>query len=56
MLVSQLASPICKACDKSGYENAEFLSLFVAEATLTWTVAGKKYDDLAPIFNKLFIK
>ena len=56
VLISQLASPIRRVCVSNGYENAEFLSLFIAEATLTWTVAGKKYDDLAPIFNKLFVK
>ena len=55
-LVSQLAAPIRKVCVLNGYENAEFLSLFIAESALTWTVAGKAYSDLSPIFNKLLIK
>jgi len=39
LLVSQIAKPIHIVCLANGYENAEFLSQFVAEATLTWTVA-----------------
>ena len=36
--------------------SAEFLSLFVAEAVVTWTVAKKDYEEIAAIVSKLFVK
>ena len=56
ILRGQIARPICHACTVAGYDNAEFLSQFVAESILTWTVAKKSFDELAPVLNKLFIK
>lgn len=55
-LVLQLAEPIYKVCLANGYENAQFLSRFVAEAMLTWGTAETGFDTLEPIINKLFIK
>ncbi len=52
----QVAEPIYNTCVLAGYENAEFLSLFVAESVVTWTVAKKSYDDIAAIVSKLFVK
>lgn len=55
-LRKQLTTPILKCCIKNQYQNAEFLAEFVAEAVLTWTVARKSYDELAPVIEKLFVK
>ena len=56
MLRNQIAEPIRCVCEANGYENCEFLAQFVAEATLSWTVGKKSFDELSPILNKLFIK
>ena len=56
VLRTQIAEPIRAACIAGGYENCDFLSQFVAEATLTWTVGKKSFDELSPILIKLFIK
>lgn len=31
----------------------EFINLFIAEAIITWSIEGKCYEDLAPIFELL---
>ena len=56
VLRNQLAEPIRLVCNKNGYENCDFLSQFVAESVLTWTTANKSFDELEPIFIKLFKK
>jgi AcrR family transcriptional regulator len=56
MLRSQIAEPIRTVCVAGGYDNCDFLAQFVAEATLTWTVGNKSFDELSPILSKLFIK
>ncbi len=48
ILRSQLAVPLMKFCRDS------FHAEFAAEALLTWTVAGKSIDQLAPLLQKLF--
>ena len=53
---NQVAGPIYNSCVLLGFENAEFLSLFVAESVVTWTVAKKDYDEIAAIVSKLFVK
>lgn len=53
-LRSQLAEPIYQFCVAKGEENAGFLAEFVSEALLTWTVAGKKQEEIAEILLKLF--
>ena len=52
----QVAEPIYNSCVLAELENAEFLSLFAAEAVVTWTVAKKDYDEIAAIVSKLFVK
>ena len=52
----QVAAPIYNSCVLSGIENAEFLSVFVAESLVTWTVSKKNYDEIAAIISKLFVK
>ena len=53
---NQVAAPIKSSCVLAGFDNAEFLSLFVAESVITWTVAKKSYDEIADIVSKLFVK
>ena len=48
MLRAQLASPLRKFC------SSEFSADFIAEALLTWTMAGKNFDDIFGIIEKLF--
>ncbi|MBO5715372.1 MAG: TetR/AcrR family transcriptional regulator [Clostridia bacterium] len=55
-LIEQISAPIYKVCHRGNYENAEFLSQFVAEAILTWTVAKKTFEEFAPVMSKLFVK
>ena len=53
---NQVAEPIKKSCELAGLENADFLSLFVAESVVTWTVAKKDYSEIEAIVSKLFVK
>ena len=48
MLRSQLAAPIRKFC------RDDFTAEFVAEALLTWTVAGKDFDEVSRVLKRLF--
>ena len=48
VLRDQLASPIRKFCTD------DFTAQFVAEAMLTWTVAGKPFPTLFDVVSKLF--
>ena len=47
-LRSQLASPLRKFCD------SDFTAQFVAESLLTWSMAGKPFDEIYEILKKLF--
>lgn len=53
---NQVAEPIYSACVSAEFDNPEFLSLFVAESIVTWTVAKKDFDEIASIVSKLFVK
>ena len=44
VLRQQISEVIFPLCD--GLKNQEFLSDFVAEALLTWTVEGKEFEDI----------
>ena len=48
MLRSQIAAPLVKFC------KSDFAAEFIAEALLTWTTAGKSFDDLYPMIEPLF--
>ena len=48
MLRSQLAQPLRKFC------SSDFAAEFAAEALLTWTMAGKPFDQIYGIVGKLF--
>lgn len=48
LLRSQLAAPVRKFCA------SDFSADFIAESLLTWTMAGKPFDDIYGIIDKLF--
>lgn len=48
ILRDQLAEPIRRFCVD------DFTALFIAESLLTWTVAGKSFDEIFAVVNKLF--
>ena len=48
MLRTQLAAPLRKFCD------SDFAAEFVAEALLTWTMAGKTFDEIYGMIGKFF--
>lgn len=48
LLRSQLATPLRKFCGD------DFTALFMAESLLTWTMAGKSFEDIYEILKKLF--
>ena len=51
MLRDQLAALILPVCGEA--ENPAFLSSFLAEALLTWTMAGVPFDELFSLLGKL---
>lgn len=48
LLRSQLAQPLRKFC------SSDFAAEFVAEALLTWTMAGKTFDEIYGMIGKCF--
>lgn len=48
LLRSQLAKPIEKFCSEP------FTAVFIAEAMLTWTVAGKDFEELNRVLKRIF--
>lgn len=48
LLRSQLAQPLGKFC------STDFSSEFIAESLLTWTMAGKTFDEIYGMIEKLF--
>lgn len=48
LLRAQLAAPLRKFCSD------DFASEFIAEALLTWTMAGKTFDEIYGMIDKLF--
>lgn len=48
LLRSQLAAPLEPFCD------SRYSAQFIAEALLTWTMAGTEFDDLYGMIGKLF--
>ena len=48
LLRSQLAGPLMPFCQ------SEFEAEFIAEAVLTWTVAGEGFDEIYSVVQKIF--
>lgn len=47
-LRDQLAQPLCRFCGD------EFSALFIAESLLTWTMAGRSFDEIYGVIDKIF--
>ena len=52
-LREQLAGKIQPVCVKSNVEDTEFLAQWIAESMLTWTAAGKSFDEQYSIIKHL---
>ncbi len=52
-LRGQIAEIILPVCEKSKVENRIFLSEFIAESILVWTMAGKPFDEQYEILSQL---
>ena len=50
MLRAQLAEPLRRFCGD------DFTAEFIAEALLTWTMAGKDFDEIYGLIERLFVK
>ena len=48
LLRSQLAAPVRRFC------RDDFTAEFIAEAMLTWIVAGKSFDELSKVLQRIF--
>lgn len=48
LLRQQLAQPLLRFC------SSEFAAQFIAESLLVWTMAGKNFDEIYGIIQKLF--
>ena len=48
LLRSQLAAPVRRFC------RDDFTAEFIAEAMLTWIVAGKNFDELSKVLQRIF--
>ena len=53
MLRAQLAEPIKMLTQKQSKTDADFLADFIAENMLTWTMAGRKFDQIAEVLMQL---
>ena len=54
LLRSQISALILPVCEKSGAENVPFLTDFVSEALITWTVEGRSFEEIDSMLCKLF--
>ena len=48
ILRQQLAAPLRKFCE------SDFAAEFIAESLLTWTMAGKSFDEIYGMLERLF--
>lgn len=53
LLRDQLAEIIAPICNKDSIKNSIFMSEYIAESLLTWTVAGKSFEEQYEILSKL---
>ena len=52
-LRNQLVEFILPACKNSSVSDEKFLAEYIAESLLTWTVAGKSFDEQFEIISKI---
>ncbi len=53
-LRSQIAKPILKLCQAQNRVEPEFLSQFVAESLLSWTLEGRDFAEVESVLLQLF--
>jgi hypothetical protein len=56
VLTKQIADIIIVECENSSVDDKEFLSLYIAESLISWSLEGRQYSELSPIFNVLLKK
>lgn len=54
LLRSQIAEPLLPICTKQNRAEAEYLSEFVAESMLTWTMEGYEFSKISSVLLQLF--
>ena len=52
-LRGSIADVLLPVCEKSSVSDKKFLAEFLAESLLTWTVAGKSFEEISSIIMKL---
>lgn len=52
LLIRQISAMILPIISASDIEDKVLLADFVSESMLTWSMSGREYADLKPIFNK----
>jgi len=52
-LRTQLARCLKSVCEKASVQDKEFLAEWIAESLLTWTVAGKSFDEQYEIIKQI---
>ena len=53
ILLGQISAMVLPILEGSDAEDKHLLADFISESMLTWSMAGREYADLKPIFNKL---
>ncbi len=53
-LREQIAAPLKNICQTQGKADADFLAEFTAESMLTWTMAGRSFEEVSSILLQLF--
>lgn len=52
LLIKQISAMILPLISTSDIEDKSLLADFISESMLTWSMSGREYADLKPIFNK----
>ena len=56
LLRAQFADMIQPVCDQTTHQDKRFLAEFISESLLTWTMAGKSFDEIYSVLNLLLKK
>lgn len=56
LLRDQLADMIQPVCDETAHRNKRFLAEFISESLLTWTMAGRSFDEIYSVLDLLLKK
>ncbi len=53
LLREQLADVLMPSCERTTHADKRFLAEFISESLLTWTMAGKSFEEIYSILNLL---